>query len=243
MGWADGHVSLTRAHRSQYMSWHAYGMQVLKIRRTAGGLEITSGIHYSGPKKPSPRLTSGPIGLGTQADVQRDVEAGIGAARAREAGPYREHLLQENLMRHRVAVGWPETDVLIREFPAVRPNGGTGYIDFLRVEHDGTMHIVETKIGLDEFVVLQGLDYWIWARSNQDLLRERFRSDQGIEIRDDVVVDYVLGDESKPGHPIPILSPYAVAHLSYLPPEMRWRLHRASPIDSGRVQLEALDSP
>ena len=183
------------------------------------------------------------MSLAIQAEVQRDVEAGIGAARAREAGPYKEHLLQENLMRHRVDVGWPESDVLIREFPAVRPNGGTGYIDFLRVEHDGTMHIVETKIGHDEFVVLQGLDYWIWARSNKDLLRERFRNAHGIEIRDDVAVDYVLGDESKPGHSVPILSPYAAAHLRYLPSDMRWRLHRASPIDSGRVQLEALDSP
>ena len=146
-------------------------------------MEITSGIHYSGPKKPIPHVTSGPIDLAVQAEVQREVETGIEAARAREAGPYKEHLLQENLMRHRVDVGWPESDVLIREFPALRPNGGTGYIDFLRVEHDGTMHIIETKIGLDEFVVLQGLDYWIWARSNMDLLRKRFETAHGIHIR------------------------------------------------------------
>ena len=39
-------------------------------------------------------------------------------------------------------------------------------IDFLGVDNSGHLHIVETKIGGDEMLVLQGLDYWIWAQRN-----------------------------------------------------------------------------
>ena len=36
--------------------------------------------------------------------------------------------------------------------------GGTAYIDFLRLDDSATLRIVETKIGHDEMIVLQGLD-------------------------------------------------------------------------------------
>ena len=34
-----------------------------------------------------------------------------------------------------------------REFPARRPNGRPAYLDFLYVDNDHRLHIVETKIG------------------------------------------------------------------------------------------------
>ena len=35
---------------------------------------------------------------------------------------------------------------------------------------DHVLHIIETKLGHDEMLVLQGLDYWMWARVNREAL-------------------------------------------------------------------------
>lgn len=239
--WAEDRAALSPAHRGSYLAWHAYGMLVLKIAVKGQGLTVTAGIHFSAPeKKPRTVELDGPLRDNDLATILAAVEAGITQARKREAGPYKEHLLQENLARHRDDLGWP--DPVIREFPTLRPGGGTGYIDFLRTERDGALHIVETKIGRDPFVVLQGLDYWIWAQANADLLTDYFERKRNVTLRDvrDTVVDYVLGDESDAGSGKNILSGYAAAHLKHLPQEMRWQLHRAHPIDTGHVRLDSL---
>jgi hypothetical protein len=37
------------------------------------------------------------------------------------------------------------------------------------VTHDGCIGLVETKLGADPTLVLQGLDYWTWATAPQAL--------------------------------------------------------------------------
>ena len=50
----------------------------------------------------------------------------------------------------------------MREFPAWRPGSNrAAYIDFLANDAHGRLHVVETKIGADAMLVLQGLDYWL----------------------------------------------------------------------------------
>jgi hypothetical protein len=112
-----------------------------------------------------------------------------------------------------------------REFPAVRPGGGNAYIDFLYIDSDATLHIVETKIGTnDEMFVIQGLDYWLWAHANRDLLSRYF----GVETSEGIVIDYVVGEKDGriPDTTTSVISSYAPAQLSCLSPDVTWGIHR-----------------
>jgi hypothetical protein len=95
------------------------------------------------------------------------------------------------------------------------------------MDDSGILHIVETKIGHDEMLVLQGLDYWIWAQANAKLLADHFKV-HAIRM---VGVDYVVG--AKDGKQDlaegkqPVLSPYAPAQLEGLDNEIDWQVHAA----------------
>lgn len=224
--YADAHPELVRAHRGSYLAWHCGGRMLLTVRRTRQGVLVRAGVHYSqpGPGKPAPlEVTVGdsaitPEGL---AAITRSIENGVVARLAAADAGHEEHRLQGALAAGRASLGWGSGEPLMREFPALRPTGGIAFIDFLRLDAEGVLHIVETKIGDDEMLVLQGLDYWIWAQSNRAALESRF----GAPITD-VVVDYVLG---VPGGGAavtrPVLSSYAPAQLESLATDVRWRVH------------------
>jgi hypothetical protein len=110
-------------------------------------------------------------------------------------------------------LGWNDARDPHREFPVRRPGGGRGFIDLLRLDPAGVLHIIETKIGHDEMLVLQGLDYWIWAEAN----REALVAEMGAPIHS-TVIDYVIG---LPGgrryrQSDKLLSPYAEQHLGVM---------------------------
>ncbi|MDZ7727117.1 MAG: hypothetical protein U5Q44_02375 [Dehalococcoidia bacterium] len=50
---------------------------------------------------------------------------------------------------------------------ASRGEGARGFVDFVGVDIDGGLHVVETKIGPDHMLGLQGIDYWAWVTAHR----------------------------------------------------------------------------
>ena len=103
------------------------------------------------------------------------VEAAI---ERRQAGADRqpsEHWLQAVLRDCPGLLGLQDRPVL-RELPAFRPKAGValrrGFVDLVGVTQDGRIGVVETKLGSDPMLVLQGLDYWTWVTAHGKELAE-----------------------------------------------------------------------
>ena len=137
-----------------------------------------------------------------------------------------EHQLQAVLGAHPGLLAVPEQLSVRREFPAKRPGGSSAFIDFLYLDDHDVLHIVETKIGHDEFLVLQGLDYWLWANVNRDLLAKEF----DVPAIPDFHIDYVVADAdgTLPNPVGTALSPYTPAQLKTLAPQIPWQVTRIS---------------
>jgi hypothetical protein len=133
---------------------------------------------------------------------------------------YPEHDIQDAIGRNLIDLGW-DAEVLLREYPATRPNGGLGLIDFLGLDQTGTLRIVETKIGDgDRMMPLQGLDYWIWATANKHLVENAMgRPFTGIRL------DFVIGRSPKKRPDAQILNTYAPAALRSLEHDIAWEIH------------------
>lgn len=240
--WADDSPHLSAAHRPTFQSWKCDGLQLLRIGRTKGGLEIRAGVdstvspddiehhfvlHATGP------LSSQQTKLAQEAINRGIQERATGAY----ADNYREHRLQSVIKTDPSLLPAGPASELLREFPVRRPRG-TGFIDFLYVDIQSRLHVVETKINAsDEFVVVQGLDYWLWAKANLKALEDYFGKGQIV----DVVIDFVLGEakatEADPG--AAILTSYAPALLRALSPEVPWEVHRVAAWQSGSPEWHA----
>lgn len=248
VNWANSHPELVPAHRKAYRSWHRAGRRLLVIQRTRGGLRIVAGVDYT---KPDPQLgqvasfviaLSGPLTAAELEAVKNRVELGIENMRAEPGMAGQdpgepEHRMQAAMIRHAECLGWPRGLPLRREFPVVRPGGGTGFIDLLRLDAKGRLHIIETKIGHDEMLIFQGLDYWMWVEENKEALAREL----GAKIRD-VVIDYVIGaaPDVHPGWEL--LSPYALSHLRALRPEVAWQVHALTGWETGPGRLSVIGS-
>jgi hypothetical protein len=227
--WADTEPELIACHEKSHRTWRCQGLILLSIQRQGKGLLVKSGVHYSKATLGTPLPDSVsfigrnliPEELST---IKTRVQDGIKDKLAGHPGGYSEHWMQATLARYPANAGWSGPHGLEREFPAKRPGGGTAYIDFLRLDDDATLHIVETKIGHDEMLILQGLDYWIWAQSNATLLASHFKIDKITHI----VIDYVVG--TKDGHSPAasqhaLISPYAPAQLEAMSQDIDWQVH------------------
>jgi hypothetical protein len=226
--WADQHPDLDANHRGTYRTWHCHGRQLLRLRRPGRGLEIVAGVDRSdtGPSDTLPIIMAldGPLDDAAAARIRALIEIGIADRLDGKDVGHSEHRLQAALASRWDKLGWPATRRLEREVPARRPGGRTAYIDFVTVDQAGLLHIIETKIGDDEFLVLQGLDYWLWAAANADLLADRF----GLEQLTGIKIDFVLGelDGTTPDEKAPVLSSYAPAQLEALASDIAWEVHR-----------------
>lgn len=208
------------AHRPSYLAWHVQGRMVLRIKRASEGLIVTAGVHHSAQFKAHPPqpitapLTSAQLDTLQQAasKAAEDKIAGIDVANA-------EHELQETLAKQGAKIGLTH---LIREFPAFRPVNRRGYIDFLAVGTDGNLHVVETKIGADPMLAIQGLDYWIWATAHRHELISHFVKNHGAKISKDakVLIDFVVVE--KAGRTV---SPYTAAQVEAFDGAIGWRFH------------------
>lgn len=226
VNWADAHPDLRPAHRDSYLAWHCLGRMVLRLRRVKGdGVEVTAGVNAS---KPSAAFAPAVFLDGIHETVTPDrvdeihtaVDAAIDRRRTGVDNGHVEHLLQA-LLAEDIGVLNVRTDRdgpgrVRREFPAIRADGSRGYIDLLAVDAQDRIHVIETKIGSDPMLVLQALDYYIWALAHREALAAEF----GLTTTNpDVVVDFVVG-VTKTIKPI---GPYTAPQAEALPGGLRWR--------------------
>lgn len=195
---------LDHGHRKGERSWHYAGQRVLSIRPTSTGIAITAGVHYSGTDAPTPLLVQhGGTLSTTQIDnILNAVDDAIAHRRSGTPPIHRpdEHWLQAIIRRDPNLVGVEQP--ALREIPAWRPRDavkrwGRGYIDLLGLSGHGDIRIVETKLAdnADDLLVLQGLDYYVWALAYQQALRDRLGANNKARFE----LHYVLGGSGSTG--------------------------------------------
>ena len=226
VNWADAHPELRPAHRDSYLAWHCLGRMVLRLRRVKGdGVEVTAGVNASKPSAVfAPAVGIDGIDESLTPDrvdeIHTAVDAAVDRRRTGVDNGHVEHLLQallaEDIGSLKVRTNMDGPGRARREFPAIRADGSRGYIDLLAVDTQDRIHVIETKIGSDPMLVLQALDYYIWALAHREALAAEF----GLTTTNpDVVVDFVVG-VTKTIKPI---GPYTAPQAEVLPGGLRWR--------------------
>ena len=229
--WAGANDYLAAAHRPDNRSWHCKGIRVLRVTRTPAGVQIRAGIDYSeGTGKPAAAITlelTGPLDE-TRLDLcQEVIDAAIDERYFDEGSMYKpdEPWLQAILREEPSLVGIEPP--ALREVPALRctettsagePRWSRGFIDLLGADPQGSLRLIETKLGSYDLLVLQGLDYYIWAERHRNELMAKLSlpSDAPLEIH------FVVGGKS--GGP-PHLSSYIAPQLEAFADDIPWRLH------------------
>jgi hypothetical protein len=193
---------LDSAHRQSELAWHYRGQRVLSLRTARGGVALRAGIHYSDDKRPAPLVKrQGEQLQEAELALLRDqIQRAVGVRRSSEDKQIHrpdEHWLQSILRRRPELLGLTAAE---REAPAFRPGGAAntwsrGYVDLLGVDAEGAVHVVETKTGsnADPLFVLQGLDYYVWARAYGTALQSWFRLSAAPEMHLDLVVGTLNG--------------------------------------------------
>jgi hypothetical protein len=234
--WADDCPELTAAHRGSYLAWHCEGRLVMRIQRVKGGVRVSAGVHATDPPPLEVSLTAA-----VQPDQFHTVVAAASTAIADrlrgDDGGHAEHRLQQQL----AARAWDDLrlDRTLREFPAMRPVGNRGYIDLLGVDAKQRLHVVETKIGSDPMIVLQGLDYWLWVLAHLPALRAHLETLRRMPTspKSQVFLDFVIAPAANDW-----LSAYTAAQLESLSGEIPWRLHRFDDWDTDRPLMTSFGS-
>jgi len=154
--WLAQREGLVEDERKSYRTWQYKGRQVLTLRMEPNEAELVAGVNYSDPKPGREpvilRLTT-PMTDAQRTRVQAAVDA---ACKARDSGQDRanaEHLLQERLRTDWKPLGLQAAP--LREVPVRRPIG-YGYIDLVGAGTDGRIHVIETKLGPFDRLVIQG---------------------------------------------------------------------------------------
>ena len=177
MLWAGQQLDLDAAHRRDVRAWQCRGQRVLRIARTGSGLRVVAGIDWSAGsahQRPAVQvLLDGPINADQEANARHAVEEGMQQRLSGVAHKADEHWLQAVLRRHPRQLGLEQP--VLRD-SAWRPSGsagtkqatprGRGFVDLVGLDANGSLLLVETKLGADHMLVLQGLDYRIWAEAN-----------------------------------------------------------------------------
>lgn len=223
--WATTDPLLDASHRRGERSWHCMGQRVLSIKPTTSGLTITAGIHYSKAEQAPEPLTIGKDQVLDAAQLASVMgQVGKGMVERLEGHPpiHRpdEHWLQAVIRRDPSLVGVEQP--ALRELPAWRPRDDPsqwrrGYIDLIGIDGHGDIRVVETKIAdnKDALLVLQGLDYYVWARAYRDVLLSRLGAQNGAELE----IHYVIGaDEDRSV----ALSPYTAPQALSLDKQIPW---------------------
>lgn len=224
--WATAHPHLDPAHTTSQRGWSCNGQRVLSISGRRA-LKIVAGVDAA--SDPAARFTvNAPMDKTDVAAVIEQVEQAIKHATSKKYGKFEEHHLQVRLRRY------PETLLLespvLREVPAYRPGAtkpGRGFIDLAGLDAMGNVTIFETKLGSDEMLVLQGLDYWIWAnaKDNHEALVRRLFAQKGASTN----LLFAVGGK---GNVSPKLGKYEKTHLELLHDDIQWRLALVEEWDS-----------
>jgi len=238
--WATANPGLADAHTSSLRGWSHNGQRVLTIggKRT---IEIKAGIDATKDKALSTKI-SGPMSSDQFDAITARVERGMADAKAKTFGRFEEHHLQVQLRQHPGTLRLEQP--LLREVPAWRPAGGVdggrgrGFVDLVGLDSAGDIVLVEAKLGQDEMLVFQGLDYWIWATTakNHQWLRERLYAADDAQIR----LLYAVGGKAAGK---PRLGRYELAHLDLLDPEVPWRVALIDDWDQAHAPTSSITEP
>ena len=234
---ADAHPELVTAHRPSYLAWHCRGRSVLDIRRTKPGLGIRAGVVSSKPGdtpfSPGVELDiGGPLKNSEHASLVRGVEVAVAERLDGTDATHAEHRFQARLAHSEIG-SQLSLSVLLREFPAFRPGAAKprrSYIDFLARSDDGTVHVVETKIGHDPMIALQALDYFIWAEAHRSAIAKHLGAGSASATRVDLVVMRPQGRS--------LVDDATRAVLDRLSRPVRWRVFEAVGDLDGDLILE-----
>lgn len=229
--WAGAHAYLAPAHRPDNRSWHCKGLRVLRIARTPEGVTIRAGIGYTADQgKPAAAITlnlTGPLSQEHLDLCQERVDAAVDERYFDDGSMHKadEHWLQAVLREEPALVGIEAP--ALREVPALRctstssegePVWSRGFIDLLGADPQGSIRLIETKLGSYDSLVLQGLDYYVWAQRHRSALANKLSlpSEAPVELH------FVIG--GKRGG-TPALSRYIPAQLDALSEDINWRVH------------------
>lgn len=205
--------------RSGTHSWQFRGRQVLSIASGKSGWQLIAGKASKIPAGNQPTVVTVPAGAEPAPDQIHALRAAIDdAIENRRTGldaDHAESLLQAGLAVAPELVGATE---LKREFPVWRPQG-TGSMDFLAVNDGGNLEVIETKIGPDEQLGVQGLDYWAWVTAHQVELLEQFQTATPAE-PEPPMLRFVLGCSEET-----LLHAAARATIGALHDAIPWRVH------------------
>ncbi len=226
--WAATHPDLDSAHRRGVRSWQSNGQRVLTIQRAGTGIQVTAGIHYTSDEQ-APKPFTIPAGETmtdhTLTDIQDRVTTAITHRRSGESPIHKpdEHWLQAVIRRSPRLVGVEQP--ALREIPAWRPadspaEWGRGFIDLLGRDGHGNIRIIETKLASnqDELLVLQGLDYYLWATVFREVLQTQLTTHDNAHLE----IHYVLGVASGKTASLP---PVTRALACALSRQIRWHFH------------------
>ncbi len=176
VAWADGHPRLLPSHRASYLGWQVDGRLALKIEATSKGVRITAGTTTASSLLV--RELEGP--LANPEPIRSAVRASISERLHGDDTANLEHRFQARLRGLPVEARLG-LETFLPEYPAMRPRGTgqkAGSMDFLGVDGEHRLHVVETKVGAaDPMAALQALDYWVWATANQQSLAEDLDAD------------------------------------------------------------------
>jgi len=232
MRWAGAQPDLDASHRRDVRAWHCRGQRVLRIKRSGSGLEVVAGIDWavhSPNETPAPVALTGPLSAEQLGDLQTSVREGCDQRLNGVAHRADEHWLQAVLRRHPSVLGLEQP--VLRELAAWRPVGslgtkqrtsrGRGFVDLAGLDATGRLLIVETKLDGDHMLVLQGLDYRIWAEANRSRLTQR------LDCRPDVPIEiaFCVGGA---GGGEPGWSSYTQAQLEALAPDVHWHVQEVT---------------
>jgi hypothetical protein len=235
--WADDHWALAKVERSSYQAWHCAGRQVLKVAWFKDGIRITAGVNYSknppvGEEKALTFLVNHerPLSRAGLAHIQAWVTRAIWRRLAEQDRGHVEHRLQGAL-----ALGPLQTDLglaeFAREYPAWRGDHRPGFIDFLGLDRQNQLHVVETKVNPNDVTtILQALDYAIWVQANAKKIRDERRWPESGGEEKSVVWDFVCapritsapdGSLAPSGHAI---GRYMAGQLKAISPSVPWTI-------------------
>ena len=232
VAWAD--AELTPTHRPSYLSWHCQGRKVLEVQRTGSMINVVAGTQY---KDAADRDLPMPIRIQVEthlSELQEQqlkdaIERAIVDRQSRLDDANMEHRFQAALAASPQSLGY---QLVRREVPAKR--AGRGYIDFLATSETDQLIVVETKRGRDSQLVLQGLDYWLWATAHNERdadLANAF----GVSPKEPVQIDFVLDARVHP-----IVSPYTAAQAEALDGSISWRFRAVHWEGHGNPTVEDL---
>ncbi len=242
---------LDYVEQAGYVAWHHKGLQLLRLRSGRRGLELWAGVQYSGtdarprhaPGHLRVTLVGNPTGTGLR-DQMREVIDFDMLNGSLTVVPI-EHRLQATLSRMHGADALTGAASplglarLKREFPAFRAPERPGFIDFLGIDANGELHVVETKVGHDPKVLLQALDYAIWVEANQKAIREHLGACwQGPE-DGRVHLDLVLAGKGNAC----AVNPYLPGQVAALAPDVPWRIFTVEDPRSEPLGLLELHEP